>query len=684
MDRPQPAIDYRLLLESTGEGMYCLDRAGCCTFANRAAAELLGYRVEELLGQRMHTLIHHHRADGSPYPAEECPIEGTLRTGRGCRTEGEVLWRRDGSSFAVESASFPMVEEGRVTGVVVTFHDVSERLRTEAALRESEARNRALLEAIPDLMFRVRGDGTLLDYQAKRTDDLYAPPEAFIGRRLDEVLPPDVAAAGLQGIARALATHQVQDFEYELLLPIGRRAFEARVAVSGPDEVLVIVRDITEERRARETVRFLAEASTLLASSLDYETTLASVTRLAVASFADWCCVDVIDEEGAPRRVAVAHANPAKDGLARALQRSYRPQRGGVMERVLQTGRAELIPEVSPALRRMAATDPERGRQIEEMDPRSMMVTPLVARGRTLGAVFFAITETSRRYGPTDLALAEDLAGRVAVAIDNALLYREAREAVSLRDQFLSIASHELRTPVTGVKGYAELLQRQLARGAVDEQRMARYLRAIARASDRLDALTSDLLDVSRLHMGQLQPRLVPLDLAEQAREVVGRYTDRLDEVHTLAVETPEGPCRVLADPDRLEQVLTNLLENAVKYSPEGGAITVTVRPEDDGCVLAVRDEGIGLPPGPTDAIFAPFGHAPNALDRQLPGLGLGLYICQDIVTRQGGRIRAESAGENQGTTVSVWLPAEQAESAGTAASTAADGARATTGDGML
>ncbi len=182
-------------------------------------------------------------------------------------------------------------------------------------------------------------------------------------------------------------------------------------------------------------------------------------------------------------------------------------------------------------------------------------------------------------------------------------------------------------------------------------------MEAIAIGSDRMAVLTDDLLDVSRLHTGQFLLRPERLDLAALVRRVVERFADRLDGRHRLAVEVGVESCPLDADADRLEQVLTNLLENAVKYAPGGGVIRVMLAPDADGVLLTVADPGIGLPPGLAETIFTPFGRAPNAVERQLPGLGLGLYICRDIVQRHGGRIWAESVGEGQGTTFRVWLP---------------------------
>jgi signal transduction histidine kinase len=233
----------------------------------------------------------------------------------------------------------------------------------------------------------------------------------------------------------------------------------------------------------------------------------------------------------------------------------------------------------------------------------------------------------------------------------------EAEAALRARDEFLSIAAHELKTPVTGIKGSAQLLARALDRGILDEQRLRRSVATIVTGTDRLAALTTDLLDVARIQTGRLELDRTWFDLGDLVRSVVDRFRDRLDHRHQVQLELIAPPYRINADAGRIEQVLVNLLDNAVKYSPGGGAIVVAVGRGDGQIELRVRDSGIGLPPDALESIFEPFERAANAARHHLPGMGLGLHICRTIVERHGGTLRAESPGEDQGTTLIVTLP---------------------------
>ncbi|HET7036243.1 MAG TPA: GAF domain-containing sensor histidine kinase [Thermomicrobiaceae bacterium] len=303
---------------------------------------------------------------------------------------------------------------------------------------------------------------------------------------------------------------------------------------------------------------------------------------------------------------------------------------------------------------------------------RTCYSAPIVASdGRLLGS-FGVYYRQLRDPLPGDRQLVATATHLASIAIERHwtdqeradLLAREqaarvaAERAVRARDEFLSIASHELRNPVAGVRGSAQFLARLQARGQLDERRLSHYLGAIDESSRRLSALVDDLLDVSRLQSGQFPLRPVPVDLAGLLREVTARQQPAPGQHHLLRLSGADEPCPLVADPDRLRQVLVNLLDNAVKYSPSGGEIHLGLTREPESVLVRVADEGIGLPDGSAEQIFQPFGRAPNAAARNLPGLGLGLYVCRRIAEAHGGRLWAESLGDGQGTTFVLRLPA--------------------------
>lgn len=441
--------------------------------------------------------------------------------------------------------------------------------------------------------------------------------------------------------------------------------------------VLVVVRDISRRRQAeqeridliREQVwteqsaaanrrlEVLAEASRLLDASLDYAATLQEVARVAVRTLADWCIVHLLEQDGSIRWLALAHGDPAKEALARELQQRY-PATEGVA-RVLRTGVSEVYNgQANEADRAKRAHDAEHLRMLRELDSRAVMIVPLVARGRMLGAVSLISAAPGRTYDASDLAIAEELARRCGQAVDNARLHQEAQAAVKARDRFVSIASHELRTPIARVKGYAEMVLAAHSDGDLTDEMLTRSLRRIDHASDRLTGLVRDLLDVSKISAGNLPLRLQTLELTELVQEVIGRYQEQLSSgAGILLLDIVGTPGVISGDPDRLEQVLTNLLDNALKYSPDGAELAVHVQPKARGVLVEVSDRGIGLPPEAAERIFEPFSRAANAEERQITGMGLGLYICRNIVEQHHGRIWARSEGLGHGTVISVWLP---------------------------
>ena len=429
-----------------------------------------------------------------------------------------------------------------------------------------------------------------------------------------------------------------------------------------------IFRDITEQQLAQQRLAFLAEASTILGSSLDYDLTLTRVADLAVPALADACVIDVIEPVGGRvRRLRMRFTHTVPPDLVRAFEAVGPPDLNGpgAAAHVLRTGKPIIQREVTDAALAASARDEHHLRLLRSGDLRSSLLLPLIARGTVLGALTLVTTGGSgRRYGDADVALAHELARRAAHAMDNARLYAaereartEAQAAVRARDEFLSIAAHELRTPVTGLKTAAQLLVRSGSQGSIDPERVVRYSHLIDEQTGRLTALIDDLLDVAKLQAGRMELRLEVLDLASLLSATVDYFRETAPDRYALALRVEGAPGPVLADRGRLEQVFANLLGNAIKYSPDGGRIEVVLQQAGHGVEVQVRDPGIGLPPDALESIFEPFGRAENAARRHIQGLGLGLHIAREIVRRHEGRIWATSPGEHQGTTLSVWLP---------------------------
>ena len=399
---------------------------------------------------------------------------------------------------------------------------------------------------------------------------------------------------------------------------------------------------------------FLAEASRVLAGSLDDEATLKSMARVAVPYLADYVVVDILDAERRLRRLGAAHADPGMEPtLAEAPPFTVEPGAESPLATVLEHGEPILIRDVSDEWLAARPRDAEHLGAVA-LRPTSLMVLPLRARGRALGTVCFALTRPSRRYALADLAIAEDLAQRAALAADNARLYREAQDASRAKDEFLAVLSHELRTPLTPVLGWVRMLRT----GTLKPEAAGRALETVERNTRLQVQLVEDLLDVSRIITGKLRLELRPVALGD----VVDAALDGLAAAITqkrLSVTrcvAPDVPV-VEADPNRLQQVLGNLLSNAVKFTPDGGRVEVAIAAAGAHVRIAVIDTGEGLLPEVAPHIFDRFRQADSTITRQYGGLGLGLAIVRHIVELHGGTVQASSAGPGLGTTVTVLLP---------------------------
>jgi PAS domain S-box-containing protein len=540
---------------------------------------------------------------------------------------------------------------------------------SEPARHGGEAILPALLEAASDgiLILDAAGRIELVSTAAARLLGYERP--ALVGQPLG-VLIPD--AETVRALRRADSV-----VEQTIRRPDGSElAIEVSATrVTGERRsVILFVRDVSERRRgeseradrlraevgraqaeeAGQRAAFLAEASRVLAGSLDYEATLKSMARVAVPYLAHYVVVDVLDADGRLRRLGAAHAQPQLEGtLADTPPLSFVPGVPSPLADVLERAEPTLIREVNDDWIAARRRDAEH-LGIEALRPTSLMLVPLRARGRALGVVAFALAHPSRRYSLADLAIAEDLAQRAALAADNARLYREAQDASRAKDEFLAVLSHELRTPLTPVLGWVRMLRA----GTLKPEAADRALETVERNTRLQVQLVEDLLDVSRIVTGKLHLDIRPVALGDVLDAAADTVTAAAAQKSiTLTRHVDPGTPVIEADGNRLQQVLANLLSNAVKFTPDGGRVDVSVAPAGAHVRVSVADTGEGLLPDVAPYIFERFRQADSTITRQYGGLGLGLAIVRHIVELHGGSVRAASDGPGLGTTVSVLLP---------------------------
>ena len=811
--------DLEAALACIGEGVTILTPDGEIVYANDAAARLLGLgSAEEVLSERM----RQHRRRFEIFDIDGRPLDPSLLPGerarRGRGEEGELLVRFRPAGGGEEHVALTRAvrildERGGLRYVVNLFRTVTEE-QAAASLRKLEQVTKtalthfaftdlvpALLDAIREAMGADTAAILLLDESGG-----HLMMRVTVGFAEDEVSRAVPVPLG-QGLAgRVAATRDpwlVDDLdEIELVSPVlrahGIQSLVAIPLVSGDQVIgvahvgserkqhfgvadvrlLELIADrialalqqsslLDAERLARERLAFLAEASALLSSSLNYEDTLVRLAELAVPGLADWCAVDMLADDGSIRRLAATHVDPDKVRWGWELTRRFPPDPDGPtgVPLVLRTGEPLFLPEIPPAvLEEATARQPGLKEVLVELGLSSALVVPIAARGRVLGAISLCFAESGRRYTEADLEVATDLARRAGAAVDNAQLYREAEERAqaarvlasvgdgvvlvdnsgvvrywnraaeaitglpraavldrsaveaipgweavahrvpvaldpvttpraqslplgvgerelwlsvhgvavvdgtvyafrdlteertldTLKGEFVSTVSHELRTPLAAIYGAAMTLRREDV--VLDKSQSSTLLNVITNESDRLARTVNDILWASRLDTGALSTTIESCDPVALAADVVEAQRIHLPARIQLELDAGEGLPLVAADPDKVRQVLVNLVDNGVKYSPDGGRVRVEISSEARRVRFAVVDEGLGVPYAEQRRIFDKFYRLDPDMTRGIGGTGLGLYICRELVRRMEGRIWVVSE-PGRGSTFAFELP---------------------------
>jgi PAS domain S-box-containing protein len=652
---------FSLTLNEAPIGMALVALDGRFTRVNRVLCEIVGYTPDELTGLSFQAITHPEDLN------TDLEFVGQLTRGEIPRYQlGKRYIRKDGTNVDIMlSCSVLRGRDGAPLYYVAQIEDITERKRLEDRLRLAEAKSSGILSISADAIISIDEDQriTLFNEGAERIFG-YSRAEA-IGASLDLLVPERLRALHRQHVeafatGRTVARQMGERSKVILGLRKNGEEFPVDAAISkldvgGKTVLTVALRDITEQKQLENEQRFLAEAGLILATTLDYEETLSRIAELAVRDVADLCIVEVVEDDQEVRRLKVASRDPSKAWLCEVLtQVPLDRRRPHLLRSVLETRRPVFMQHPSAETIASLAQSEEHHRALRAAEIRSMVAVPLVAHGRLLGAIAWVSSTVSRVYGPADVRLAEELARRAALSIENARLYREVRRATQARDDVLGVVAHDLRNPLNNILMQVNLLRRQREEPERQAQKPAE---AIERAAIRMNRLIQDLLDVARMEAGRLsvEPARVP------AYPIVSDSVEAQKALATsasleLRLEAAPDLPEVWADRDRVLQVFENLIGNALKFTKPGGRITVGAARRAGEVLFWVSDTGSGIAAEDLPHLFERFWQARKAERR---GAGLGLPIVKGIIEAHRGRIWVESH-PGQGSTFFFTLPTAQ------------------------
>jgi PAS domain S-box-containing protein len=629
---------------------------------NKAGESLLGHSRKDLIGKNDYDFFPKDQADF--FTSKDRAVlagdgvldipEEELATPSGTRflhTKKIPIRGDDGTPHYLLGISEDITEKRRAAQ---REKDLAHEQSKAAEARGASARIAAILESITDAFFAVDREWrfTYLNREAERT--LLRTRGDLLGKSMWDEFPAARASAFERAYVTAMT--EQRSITLEAYYPPLKRQLEVR-AYPSEEGLSVYFRDITERFDAERRNRLLSAASKELSTSFDYERSMKRFAGIAVPDLGDCCFFDVI-EDGQVKRIAWEHADPAVQAEFDAIF-ELTPTlsfEGHPVADAIRTRKPVFLPDMSGEALRRAATSERHLDFMRRFDARSVITIPVLYGEECLGALTFVFSTSGREHTAADIQTAVELAERAAIAINNAKLYRELNEAVRARDEFLSIASHELKTPLTTVMLQLQVRLRRLMAndlGRFTPDGLVRIFEADKRQIERVSRLIEDMLDISRINAGQLALRREEFDLGDLVEEIVDRLAENVAETGCeLRVELAR-PIVGEWDRFRVDQVITNLITNALKYGDKK-PILISARIANGGALVDVEDHGIGIGEEDQKRIFQRFERAIGA--SSVSGLGLGLYICKHIVEAHHGRIEVTST-KAKGSRFSVWLP---------------------------
>lgn len=656
-----------------------------CRFVtnNRFQAELMGHAPDENASidpaaPDRQTSYRVYRA-GEAMEADDLPLHRALREKRevlDVEFDAVVHGERRVSMIGHGAPIFD--ESGELRGAVAAFVDVTARKRAEDAMRESERRFRLLTEAIPHVVWTAAPNGEVTYVNARWREYSGRPTFDALGWGWEQVLNPDDRPVCHARWLQALASDRAFEVEARVRRHDGQwrwhllRALPLALQGQPPTQWFGTMTDIDAQKRAEQErehllvlekvaraeaeqsqrrAKLLDDAMHSLSSSMDYDAALTTIPQLALGELADLAVLEVLEDDDRVRRVvrgtplvSDAHLTRLEEALAALAPRTLCAMTGGA---------ADFEPNVDQGWIVRTSLGPDHRSAVGDLKLESIISVALEVRGRVLGALTLAFC-FGRRHTRAELSLAEQLATRAALAVDNTRLYREAQDANAAKDRFLAAVSHELRTPLNAILGWTHVLKR----GAVRAEVVTKALDVIERNANMQSRLVEDVLDVSRGATGNFSLARRRMNVADVVRETLEMLGPAADERRVvLDLSTEADGCDMDGDPQRIQQVAWNLVVNAIKFSPEGGRVAVRVARVDGAIRLEVTDEGEGIAAEFVPYLFRPFHQARRAHGRA--GLGLGLAIVRHIVDGHGGTVSAHSDGQGCGSRFTVVLPVE-------------------------